>query len=189
MQQALQRLGEGLEGYEHTFDVGGLLLLTLFNFSFMTLTYGVSAPTGLFVPSLLVGAAWGRLSGRLVRAALAPLGVPVHLPVYAVIGAAASLGGATRMTLSITVLIVETTGAVQLTVPIMLAIFAAKLVGDTFTLGIYDTHIKIRGAPLLEEDNLNSHQKMMSEKLDAAELMSDELVAVPPIAPVERLVS
>ena len=185
----LLHLGEGLEGYEHTFDVGGLLLLTLFNFSFMTLTYGVSAPTGLFVPSLLVGAAWGRLAGRLVRAALAPLGVQVHLPVYAVIGAAASLGGATRMTLSITVLIVETTGAVQLTVPIMLAIFVAKMVGDRLTLGIYDTHIKIRGAPLLEEAGLSAHHRMVSEKLDAAELMSDELVAVPPIAPVERLVS
>ena len=184
----LLHLGEGLEGYEHQFSFSGLALLAVFTFTLMTLTYGVSAPTGLFVPSLLVGAAWGRMAGRLVRAALAPLGVQVHLPVYAVIGAAASLGGATRMTLSITVLVVETTGAVQLTVPIMLAIFVAKVVGDRLTLGIYDTHIKIRGAPMLEEAGLSAHHRMISEKLDAAELMSDELVAVPPVAPVARLV-
>ena len=184
----LLHLGEGLEGYEHQFSFSGLALLAVFTFTLMTLTYGVSAPTGLFVPSLLVGAAWGRMAGRLVRAALAPLGVQVHLPVYAVIGAAASLGGATRMTLSITVLVVETTGAVQLTVPIMLAIFVAKVVGDRLTLGIYDTHIKIRGAPMLEEAGLSAHHRMISEKLDAAELMSDELVAVPPVAPVARIV-
>ena len=184
----LLHLGEGLEGYEHQFSFSGLTLLAVFTFALMTLTYGVSAPTGLFVPSLLVGAAWGRMAGRFVRAALAPLGVQVHLPVYAVIGAAASLGGATRMTLSITVLVVETTGAVQLTVPIMLAIFVAKVVGDRLTLGIYDTHIKIRGAPMLEEAGLSAHHRMISEKLDAAELMSDELVAVPPVAPVARLV-
>ena len=184
----LLHLGEGLEGYEHQFSFAGLALLAVFTFALMTLTYGVSAPTGLFVPSLLVGAAWGRMVGRLVWAALTPLGVQVHLPVYAVIGAAASLGGATRMTLSITVLVVETTGAVQLTVPIMLAIFVAKVVGDRLTLGIYDTHIKIRGAPMLEEAGLSAHHRMISEKLDAAELMSDELVAVPPVAPVARIV-
>ena len=48
---------------------------------------------------------------------------------------AASLGGATRMTLSIAVLVMETTGAMQLIVPIMLVIFVSKIVGDFFNEG------------------------------------------------------
>lgn len=53
------------------------------------------------------------------------------------------------MTLSITVLVMEGTGALQLVVPMMLAVFIAKVVGDSLGLGIYDLHIKIRGAPVL----------------------------------------
>ena len=55
------------------------------------------------------------------------------------------------MTVSITVLICETTGAGQLVIPLMITIFFAKLVGDSFNESIYDVHIHIRGAPLLEE--------------------------------------
>lgn len=65
------------------------------------------------------------------------------------IGAAAQLGGVTRMTLSITVLVMEGTGALQLVVPMMLAVFMAKIVGDAVGMGVYDLHIKIRGAPVL----------------------------------------
>lgn len=53
------------------------------------------------------------------------------------------------MTLSITVLVMEGTGALQLVVPMMLAVFIAKVVGDSLGMGIYDLHIKIRGAPVL----------------------------------------
>ena len=53
------------------------------------------------------------------------------------------------MTLSITVLVMEGTGALQMIVPIMLAVFISKMVGDTLSLSIYDVQVKIRGAPAL----------------------------------------
>ena len=52
--------------------------------------------------------------------------LPVSLTAYSVVGAAAYMGGATRMTLTTTVMVMETTGALQLIVPIMLAVFVAK---------------------------------------------------------------
>ena len=61
------------------------------------------------------------------------------------------LGGTTRMTISITVLVMETTGSMQLIIPLMITIFFAKNIGDRYSMGIYDTHIKIRGAPFLNE--------------------------------------
>ena len=69
--------------------------------------------------------------------------------VLQVIGSAAMLGGVTRMTISITLLAMEGTGSLQLIIPLMLAIFAAKIAGDALTLPIYDIQIKIRGAPVL----------------------------------------
>ena len=53
--------------------------------------------------------------------------LPVSLTSYAVVGAAAYMGGATRMTLTTTVMVMETTGALQLIVPIMITVFVAKV--------------------------------------------------------------
>jgi chloride channel 7 len=43
--------------------------------------------------------------------------------------------GATRMTISITVLVMETTGSMQLIIPLMLTIFFAKAIGDRYSHG------------------------------------------------------
>jgi chloride channel 7 len=50
----------------------------------------------------------------------------------------------------------EGTGSLQLIVPLMCAIFTAKVVGDAMCLSIYDTHIKIRGTPVLVSQTLMS---------------------------------
>ena len=42
--------------------------------------------------------------------------------------------------------------------------------GDCFGVGIDDTHIKIRGAPVLDEASLDAHQKMIADKLQVGTL-------------------
>lgn len=69
---------------------------------------------------------------------------------YALIGAAATLGGILRMTLSLTVIVTEATGDISLGLPIMFSIMAAKFVGDFFNEGIFDMHIELSGVPLLD---------------------------------------
>ena len=111
--------------------------------------------------------------------------LPVDLHTYAVLGAAASLGGATRMTISITVLVMETTGSLQLIIPLMLTVFFAKAVGDKYSLGIYDTHIKIRGAPYMLEHDLVGPAM---DKLRVSEVMADGLVTLEPTCRVRDAV-
>ena len=68
--------------------------------------------------------------GQLVRAIVHGMGyasINVSLTSYAVVGAAAYMGGATRMTLTTTVMVMETTGALQLIVPIIITVFVAKV--------------------------------------------------------------
>lgn len=112
----------------------------------MSITFGIGAVTGLFVPSLLVGSAGGRLVGRAVRAAALAAGlqsyrgagggssgsnsgVEICLGTYAVVGAGAVLGGVSRMLLCNTVLVMETSGAGALIVPLIVATFVAKVSG------------------------------------------------------------
>ena len=55
------------------------------------------------------------------------MGLSEGQPLPLQIGAAAFMGGATRMTLTTTVMVMETTGALQLIVPLMITVFVAKV--------------------------------------------------------------
>jgi chloride channel 3/4/5 len=70
---------------------------------------------------------------------------------YAVIGAASALAGATRMTVSIVVIMFELTGALTYVLPIMIAVMLSKWVADAFgKRGIYESWIRFQGYPFLD---------------------------------------
>eukprot|EP00911_Craspedida_sp_UC1_P000290 UC1_evm1s221 len=130
-------------------------------------TYGLVIPSGLFVPALVAGAAFGRLVGQAFNqfTPYAPF-----VGTYAVMGAAAFLGGVVRMTISLTVILVEATNEVTYGLPIMITLIAAKLVGDYFNQGIYDTHIHLKRVPLLEWDAETEMKRYTSDDVMATDL-------------------
>lgn len=181
-------LGEPLpkERPDWAMSVSGLLLFTVMTFAAMCVTNGVGASTGMFVPCLAVGAAGGRLFGQLVRSVGRSSTLSLHA--YAVVGSAAFLGGATRMTLTTAVMVMETTGALQLIIPLMVAVFFSKIVGDRYGVGIDDTHVRLRGAPVLYEPGVSVEQQMIDDKLTVAELASTSIVALPPVVRLRDLI-
>ena len=111
-------------------------------------TYGLCVPSGLFIPSLLIGAGWGRLVAILLRF-LFPTAPWVNFEKYALLGAACQLGGIVRMTISLTVIVMEASGNITFGLPVMIVLIVAKWIGDIFNEGIYDMHIHMQGVPLL----------------------------------------
>jgi len=111
-------------------------------------TYGLSISSGVFIPTLLTGAAWGRLIGSIIEMLIPEhgLGDPGK---YALLGAAAMLGGVVRMTISLAVILIEATGNLTYGFPIMVVLMVAKWVGDYFNEGLYDIHIQLAGVPLI----------------------------------------
>jgi len=150
----MMNLCEGEEPAIGSSLVMSLLLAALVRFLQMTVTFGTGVPCGLFVPSLYTGACLGRCVGIFVKWFYLYLGVPmapVHPGVYAMVGAAAVLGGVCRVTISLVVIMYELTSALQLVVPFMIAVLTAKFVGDSFGQGIYDRVIELRGYPYLHD--------------------------------------
>lgn len=96
------------------------------------LTFGLAIPAGIFMPSMVIGALFGRALGMIVQAwqtnhpgfwifASCLPDVPCVTPgSYAMVGAAAFMGGVTRMTVSLVIIMFELTGALTYVLPIMI---------------------------------------------------------------------
>jgi H+/Cl- antiporter ClcA len=78
----------------------------------------------VFLPPLLLGAVLGRLVAGGLQWATDTVGWDhtFHYGAYAVIGAASMLAGVVRMTLSLTVVVIETTSNVSFGLPIMICL-------------------------------------------------------------------
>jgi chloride channel 7 len=92
------------------------------------------------------------------------------------------LGGVTRMTMSLAVIVLELTNDIDLLLPIMLAIGIAKQVADCFNRGLYDIHIGLNKIPMLEA-GLN----FADQDLPARSIMSMSVVSVGELVPHKRL--
>ena len=60
------------------------------------------------------------------------------------------LGGVARMTISLAVILMETTQNVQFLLPIMMILLVSKWVGDLFNISLYDLHVEIQCMPFVE---------------------------------------
>uniref|UniRef100_H2T9Q4 Chloride channel 7 n=1 Tax=Takifugu rubripes TaxID=31033 RepID=H2T9Q4_TAKRU len=166
-----------------TYNPLTLGLFTLTYFFLACWTYGLAVSAGVFIPSLLIGAAWGRLCGILLASITSTGSIWADPGKYALIGAAAQLGGIVRMTLSLTVIMVEATGNVTYGLPIMLVLMTAKIVGDYFVEGLYDIHIKLQSVPFLHGEAPGT-----SHWLTAREVMSSPVTCLNRIEKVGTIV-
>lgn len=132
------------------------------------ISYGCKVPAGIFVPSMAVGASFGRMVGILVQAlhekfpeaaffAACDPDVPCITPgTYAFLGAGAALSGIMHITVTVVVIMFELTGALTYILPTMIVVGVTKAVSEWFGKGgIADRMIWFNGFPFL--DNKEDH--------------------------------
>lgn len=145
--------------HTHAFGNASLILFFSSYISLAVITYGIAIPSGLFVPSLLSGAAFGRLFGNMAQKYFPNL---AFSNTYALIGAAAVLGGMARMTISLTVILLECIGNGQYVLPLMLTLMTARIVGGLWNSDLYHIHIHFKqGVNFLEAElqSVTRHHK------------------------------
>ena len=110
-----------------------LAVATVMRIFLVIISYGCKVPAGIFVPSMAIGASFGRMVGILVQSlhesfpdarffsACQP-DVPCITPgTYAFLGAAAALSGIMHITVSVVVIMFELTGALTYILPTMVS--------------------------------------------------------------------
>ncbi|KAK9272851.1 hypothetical protein L1049_003229 [Liquidambar formosana] len=108
-------------------------------------TFGIAVPSGLFLPIILMGSAYGRLLGSAMGSY-----TNIDQGLYAVLGAASLMAGSMRMTVSLCVIFLELTNNLLLLPITMIVLLIAKTAGDSFNPSIYEIILHLKGLPFLE---------------------------------------
>ncbi|KAJ2503842.1 glycerol ethanol, ferric requiring protein [Coemansia sp. RSA 2052] len=143
----------------------GLLAATVIRAAGTVVAYGCRVPCGIFVPSMAIGASFGRMLGTIAQhlhrtfpkwalfAQCAPDTPCITPATYAFLGAAAAMCGVTKVTVAVVVIMYELTGALNFIVPTMIVVMVARVIGDAIVEGgISEQLILLNGLPFLGED-------------------------------------
>jgi chloride channel 3/4/5 len=181
---------EGAEDYHGLCDaenrwsmVFSLVIATVLRVFLVIISYGCKVPAGIFVPSMAIGASFGRTVGILVQAlheaypnsvffAACEPDLPCITPgTYAFLGAGAALSGIMHITVSVVVIMFELTGALDYILPTMIVVGVTKAVSELFVKGsIADRMIWFSGFPFL--DNKEEH----TFGIPVSQVMTSEVV-------------
>lgn len=157
-----------------------MTIATVIRIFLVIISYGCKVPAGIFVPSMAIGAAFGRTLGMLVQAlhenspdarlfaSCAP-DIPCITPgTYAFLGAAAALSGIMHITVSVVVIMFELTGALTYILPTMIVVGVTKAFGDRFGKGgIADRMITFNGFPFLDTKEEHVFHAPVSEAMNS----------------------
>ena len=169
-------------------DVALLLSAAILGLLLASATFGLRIPAGIILPSMAIGACYGRGIGLISQFlqtkypttwpfSACPLEGPCISPgFYAIVGAASALGGVTRLTVSLVVIMFELTGALRFVLPIMVSVMISKWVGDSLgTVGIYESWVRLRDYPYIDPKITGPPNKEVIEVMTKVE----ELVIIP----------
>ena len=146
------------------FSYETLLLFFLIWFTFTCITYGTAVPAGLFLPGILIGCSLGRVLGLFIENYIVQ---EIHPSTYAIIGAASTLAGYSRLSFSLAVIMLETTENVNLFLPIIFALFVSFAIGGIFNKSMYVGAVRFKNFPFL-----NEQVPMCNELITAEQIMS-----------------
>ncbi|KAL0232436.1 hypothetical protein PCE1_002777 [Barthelona sp. PCE] len=124
-----------------------IMLLIAFAIIFLTtaITFGSRIPSGLFIPCLLMGAFFGRITTLFNTTSDAYF--------FPLVGAISFLSSVTKMTVSICVIVIEMTDSIDLAPALLIGAFVSKWIADRFDHdSIYEHHMRINNVPYLTNE-------------------------------------
>ena len=158
-----------------------LLYALVTRFILVVVSYGCKLPCGIFIPSMSIGALFGRLLSILIVKIFSLKPGTIIEGSYAVLGAAAALTGMTHLTISCVVIIFELTGAFNHIVPTMVTIGITRLIMDKFDngKGIAEDMCLFNKFPFLEDEPpIRLSKDIRGEKIIAHDIMTFEIVCL-----------
>lgn len=148
----------------------GILLLSLFCLKFLisVISLAINMPAGIFAPFFVIGAYFGRFYGHILKLFFNIS----EESVYAMVGAASVMSGATH-SISSAIIIFELTGHSSYLLPMLAACLAANLTAQALAMSFFDVFLLMKNLP-----HLPSIKSSAIYNLTAKDMMSKELFSL-----------
>eukprot|EP00898_Chlorokybus_atmophyticus_P002860 jgi/Chlat1/3575/Chrsp234S03565 len=170
-EQVVKRFLEMRDNKPITFTFRSLCIFAASYVLLSSLAFGIAVPGGLFMPSITSGAGIGAVFGVGFAQYFPSLRIEPGL--FALVGATAMLGGVFRSTISLVVIVVEGTGAIDFLFAIIAAVVVANYVAHHFYhAGVYENDLE-REANLAF---LTSDPPSALRDLSAADIMAKDAI-------------
>ncbi len=150
-----------------TWDPWALLVYVTLYYGLSIFSLGLSLPLGTFIPQVVTGAAIGRILGDLVHNSGIDTTLVSAPGTYAFVGAGAMLAGFTRMTVAIVVILIEASGSIGLSVPVMMSIMISRAVADRVQHPYDHQMLELKGYEFVSDKPIEG-----SEGLVAGDIMT-----------------
>ena len=110
------------------------------------LSVGMFISSGVVIPTIVIGCSVGRMLTTFMGYEFTEPGL------MALVGASAFFGGLSRLTFSVTVIMVDISNDLSHVLLLMLSITLAKMVGDRLCHSLYHEQLAVQGVPFLDFD-------------------------------------
>ena len=126
------------------------------------IAFGTCMPSGLFTPTILVGATLGGACGNLFNQFIDE---DIFPSTFALLGVASMLAGIQRSTVSVAVILVEGTGQIKVLLPVIIVVAISRYVAQSIQeLGIFELAIALKKLPYLEQETIPRYFDAVSVK-------------------------
>ncbi|CDK27000.1 unnamed protein product [Kuraishia capsulata CBS 1993] len=178
-------------------DIYSLAYALVIKVVLTSLTFGLKIPIGVYVPSMAIGALFGRLFATILQyicltnpyvasffdRGIAGDAVPVvDLGIYAMIGAGAFMAGVTRMNVTLATILFELTSSYTYVLPISISIAAANWIAYIIEpRSLYEVLIWNNDFPFLDNRRVPTFEdpQTLEQVLDlSGEFIQDSIVHV-----------
>lgn len=175
-------------GTSTLFSYTSLFTMLVIYFIAACYTMGSVVAAGVVVPMLLIGGCYGRIVGKICidlaggAYARGTIWAWIDPGVFALIGAGSFFGGVSRLTLSLTVIMIEISNDIHMLLVMMSTIMVAKWIADYYTHSLYHSLIELKCMPFIN-DEIPSHSNM--DRYLVKDIMQGPVVTIPEIARVD----
>ncbi|CAK9436442.1 uncharacterized protein LODBEIA_P10000 [Lodderomyces beijingensis] len=168
-------------------EIGSLMVALIMKIVLTFITFGLKLPCGIYVPSMVAGALYGRVFAMSIRylgllfkdatemstATCMPSSIYcVDMGIYAMISAGAFMAGVTRMNITIVTILFELTSSYTYVLPIAVAIAVANWAGGLIEKNsLYESLLVANDYPFMSPETEPIDPRVMAIDIVSADLI------------------
>jgi H+/Cl- antiporter ClcA len=138
-----------------------LAIFAAIKFSLTALSLSCPIPAGVFTPTFVLGAVFGRLYGYLLKQIFGDI---INETAYSIIGAASVTSSVTR-TISVAMIVFEINGELSYMIPVLLGVLLSYAISNSLWVSIFDVLLDMKDLPYLPAIRMNENYALKASNM------------------------